>query len=308
MAVLEFLAQKATRVFLVALAIGVLVPPLAALFKPVLSGAVWLVLCMSMVRTDWAALGGHFRRPFFLICALLFILVVSPLLMWGVVSSTGLSAGLVAALILMAAAPPITASSALGYLLGLDGGFTLLLLIIGTLAVPLTLPLVALGVAGVDLSVDEMAMAYRLAGLVCTAALVAVVLRRFIGPQRVMARAKQIDGAIVAILVVFAIGLVDGVTMKFLDQPLRIILVIGLSFVANIGLQIAAAIMFLPFGKYRALTIALAAGSCNMALVLAVLPGDADADIALYFALAQFPIFSLPAFLTPVYRWLLAKE
>lgn len=308
MAILEFLAQKATRVFLVALAIGVLVPPLAALFKPVLSVAVWLVLCLSMLRTDWAALGGHFRRPFFLICCLVFILVISPLLMWGATSVGGLSGGLAAALILMAAAPPITASSALGYLLGLDGGFTLLLLIIGTLAVPLTLPLVAISIAGVELSVDEFAMAVRLAGLVCTAALVAVVLRRIIGPQKVMAQAKRIDGGIVVILIVFAIGLVDGVTVRFLDQPLRILLIIGLSFVANIGLQVAAAIMFLPFGKYRALTIALAAGSCNMALVLAVLPADADADIVLYFALAQFPIFSLPAILTPVYRALLAKE
>jgi bile acid:Na+ symporter, BASS family len=308
MMILEFLAQKATRVFLVALAVGILVPPLASLFKPVLSGAVWLVLCLSMLRTDWQALAIYFRRPAYLIAGILFILVVSPLLMWGVVSISVLTPGLMAALILMAAAPPITASSALGYLLNLDGGFNLLLLIICTLLLPLSLPVMAISVAGVELSVDETAMATRLAILVCSAAVVAVLLRKAIGPARIMHQAKRIDGAVVVILIVFAIGLVDGVTYRFLEQPLRVGLIIGLSFIANLGLQICAVVMFLPFGKVRALTVALAAGSCNMALVLAVLPADADADIPLYFALAQIPIFTLPALLTPVYRMLLGKE
>jgi bile acid:Na+ symporter, BASS family len=307
MAILDFLARHATRFFVIALIIGVLLQPLAALFKPVLTAAVWLILFFSMLRTDWQALGLYFRRPVFLITGSVFILLGSPLLMWGVVSASGLSSGLLAALILMAAAPPITASSGLGYLLGLDGGFALLLLVVCTLLVPLTLPLVAIGVAGVEISVDEAAMATRLAMLVCTSALAAVTVRRFFGAGRVMSQARRIDGGLVLLMIIFAIGLVDGVTSRFFEDPSRIALIIGLSFLANIGLQIAAAICFLPFGKVRALTMALAAGSCNMALVLAVLPLDADPDIPLYFALAQFPIFILPALSVPVYRFLLAK-
>ena len=42
-----------------------------------------------------------------------------------------------------------------------------------------------------------------------------------------------------------------------------------------------------------------------MGLLLVVLPAGLHPDIALYFALAQFPIFILPAVLKPLYGRLL---
>ena len=44
-----------------------------------------------------------------------------------------------------------------------------------------------------------------------------------------------------------------------------------------------------------------------MGLLLAVLPADSPPDVLLFFALAQLPIYILPAMLGPAYRrWLCA--
>ncbi len=45
-----------------------------------------------------------------------------------------------------------------------------------------------------------------------------------------------------------------------------------------------------------------------MGLLLAVLPAGLHHDIALYFALAQFPIYILPALLKPLYGGLLSPN
>ena len=50
-----------------------------------------------------------------------------------------------------------------------------------------------------------------------------------------------------------------------------------------------------------ALTVALLAGNCNMGLVLVALQGRASFDVTVYFALAQIPMYTLPALLKPVY-------
>ncbi len=50
------------------------------------------------------------------------------------------------------------------------------------------------------------------------------------------------------------------------------------------------------------------AGNCNMGLVLVTLAGGADADTAMFFAVGQLPMYTLPMLLTPLYRRLLAQE
>jgi hypothetical protein len=74
------------------------------------------------------------------------------------------------------------------------------------------------------------------------------------------------------------------------------------AFAANLGLQAVSGAAFAAAGARRALTVGLAAGNCNMAVVLAALPQDTHPDTLLWFALAQFPIYTLPALLSRPYR------
>ena len=77
-------------------------------------------------------------------------------------------------------------------------------------------------------------------------------------------------------------------------------------FAANIALQALTAILFCWRGWRFALTLGLLTGNTNMGLLMATLPRDTHNDILLYFALAQLPMYMLPALQKHLYRRLLA--
>ena len=119
------------------------------------------------------------------------------------------------------------------------------------------------------------------------------------------ARARQVDGLFVLLMLVFAVGIMDGVTEVILSRPGHAALWLGAAFVANPALQILGALVFSGLGRRRALTVGLLSGNCNMGVLLAALPPGGNFDIVLFFALAQIPMFMLPALMTPAYRRLL---
>lgn len=281
---------------------GLALPELATTLRPLLPPAVAVLLVLSMLRMDWAAVLDYARRPVRMGLALAWVLVGAPVAMAAVLAPLGLSDGLRAALILMAASAPIMSSPALAVLLGLDASLALVVVVAATLTMPFTAPWAADLLAHLPLAIPTWELTARLAGLVAGSVAAALVLRRFIGRARLAAWGRGIDAASVLFLVLFAIAIMDGVTAELIADPARTLLIILGSFAANLGLQAAGAALFWWTGRRAALTVGLVGGNCNMALLLAVLPAEVHPDVPLYFALGQFPIYILPAVLTPLYR------
>lgn len=302
---LLILTRHARPLLALCLFVGLALPPLAALLRPVLPAAVAGMLFLSMLRVDWPALSGTMRRPRLVAAALAWLLAACPLGMAAVVAALPLPEGIAAALVLMAAAPPITSAPAMALLLGLDMGFALALVAAATLAAPFTLPLAAGRLAGQALALPPEQFALRVALLVLGTLAAALVVRRLAGPARIEAARGSLDGALVLLLLVFAIALMDGVTAAALDDPGLVAALVAGSFAANLVLQAVSAAAFARLGRQGALTFGLAAGNRNMALVLAALPADADPHLLLWFAVAQFPIYLLPALSGRAYRRLL---
>ena len=94
--------------------------------------------------------------------------------------------------------------------------------------------------------------------------------------------------------------------MTHFRRPLVVALWLFVAFIANPALQLITILFFWSFGRRLAFTAGLMAGNCNMGLMLAALPVDADFDVILYFAIAQIPMYVLPAMTKPIYRRLLA--
>jgi len=308
LAPLDLCGRHATTVLFLAVFVGLAVPPLAAVARPLLPAAVVLLLTTTLLRLDWHAIGRELRRPGLQVLLFPWQQLLLPVLVWGLVSLLALPQSLGVALVLMAAAPPIMSSAALAILLGLEGPLALVAALLATLLTPLVLPPVALALLGLDLGIGLADFMGRLALLIGLAFAIAVLLRRLIGPARLVQLGRPLDGAVVLLMLVFVVGIMDGVTERALADPGTAALWFLAACLANPLLQAAGALTFLWLGRRRALTVGLMAGNRNMGLLLAALPGAVDAEVALYFGLAQIPMYVLPALMRRVYPLLLAAE
>ena len=302
----DFLGQHATLFLAGGVLLGLAVPPLAALARPLLIPGLLIPLVIALLRLDWDALAAYARRPGLVALISAGLLVASPALMWLVLKVFSLPPALAQGLTLMAAASPIVSSAAISLILGLDAALAVVVIVVTTALIPFTLPTVALWLLGLKIDIDLATFMLRLALMVGGAFAAALLLRRLVPRQTLEANARMLDGASVATLVMFALAIMDGVTAVALSRPGYVVLVTVAAFVANIALQCLGTLVSLRLGMRSAITVGLMTGNCNMGLVMVALADKADFDVIVFFAMAQIPMYMLPALLSPVYARLRA--
>ncbi|MEX2631524.1 MAG: hypothetical protein WD341_16440 [Tistlia sp.] len=309
MALLAFLGRHGPKALFLGVFLGIALPDLASLARPLVGPSVTLLLLLALLRVEWQAMGAVVRRP--LLCGglIAWMMLASPLAMAAVLHllPLPLPQPLVIALVLMTAAPPIVGAAAVAMLVGLDGPLAIVIALGSTLLAPLTVPPLALLLLDLQLEVGLLELMARLALIVVPAFVGAWLLRRLAGLPRLRGLTHQIDGLVVVVMLVFAVAIMDGVTATLFTRPGTVALWLLAAFVANPTLQLVTTLAFRPLGLKRALTAGLLAGNCNMGMMLAALPSGSDYDIVLFFALAQLPMYMLPALFLPVYRRLLAR-
>ena len=308
---LAFAGRHATAFMAVGVLLGLVVPPLATLARPLLVPTLLIPLALALVRLDWSAAAAWRRRPGVVVALLAWILVASPLLVWLAtlaLSAAGFPPPLSQALVLMAASSPIVSNVALALLLGLDAPLAVVVVLAGTALVPLTLPFAAEALVGVSLEIPLLEFMARLGLLVGSAFAAAWLIRRLVPAARLDANRDLLDGLTVVNLLLFGLAIMDGVTAYAFDRPGYVALAIVASFAFNLALQAAGYLAFRRLGITRALTVALLTGNCNMGLVLVALEGRASFDVVVFFALAQIPMYTLPALLRPLYARLTGRD
>jgi BASS family bile acid:Na+ symporter len=303
---LEALGRHATWILFGGILLGLILPDLAALARPALAPTVALILAAALLRVDWAIMLAYARRPGVVLALAVWCMLVSPVVTWALVQALPLPPGLATAIILMAAAPPILGATGLALVLGLDGALAAVAGLLSTVVTPLSVPPLALALLGLELEVGIAEFMLRLAVVIGAALALVLVVKRLCRPEQLRAQAGRIDGLFVLFMLVFAVGIMDGVTAVMISDPGKAALWLGAAFIANPVLQVLGALAFAGLGRQRALTAGLLTGNCNMGILLAALPPGGNFDIVLYFALGQLPMFMLPALLTPSYRRLLA--
>ncbi len=304
----DYLGRHATLFLAGGVLLGLFVPALAALARPLLIPGLLIPLVIALLRLNWDALAAYARRPGLVALISAGLLLASPVLMWLTLKAFSLPPALAQGLTLMAAASPIVSSAAISLILGLDAALAVIVIVVTTALMPFSLPLVALWLLGLKIDIDLATFMWRLALMVGGAFAAALALRRLVPQHRLQANARMLDGASVATLVMFALAIMDGVTAVALARPGFVVLVTIAAFVANIVLQALGTLAALRLGMRSALTVGLMTGNCNMGLVLVALADKADFDVIVFFAMAQIPMYMLPALLTPLYRRLLARE
>ena len=304
-AALAWLGRQGTRAVAASLFIGVMLPPLAALLKPIFAYALFALLCLAFLRVDPAEVRKHFTRPRLVAAAAIWMMLGTPLLIGLSLVALGMAdrlPGLYIAMILQAAAPPVISAPTLAALMGLDAALSLATLVVCTAVTPLTAPVFAAVFVGAGMTLSPLLLGSKLFAMLAGAAVVAWLVRRFAGQPWIDSQMERIDGLSVIALFFFAVALMDGVLHSILNEPLKVLGLTLLSFGLSLGLAALTALVFARLGMAQALALGLAAGNRNMGLMLAA-AGTAVPDLTwLYFAIAQFPIYLMPAMLKPLAR------
>ena len=310
-AALAWLGRQGTRAVAASIFIGIALPPLAALLKPGFAYALFALLCLAFLRVDPVEVRAHFSRPTLIVAASAWMMLATPLLVGLALVALGvqeLAPGLYIAMMLQAAAPPVISAPTLAALMGLDAALSLATLVVCTALTPLTAPAFAALFVGPGLAISPYALGAKLLGMLAGAAVVAALVRRIAGKAWVARQSERIDGLSVIALFFFAVALMDGVLVAILTEPLKVLGLTALSFALSLGLAALTAFVFARLGAGQALAPGLAAGNRNMGLMLAA-AGTAVPDLTwLYFAVAQFPIYLMPAMLKPLARRLTAAS
>jgi BASS family bile acid:Na+ symporter len=281
--------------------VGFAVPPLAAILRDTLTITFAGLMTLVLLRIDLKQVLAYLRRPLLVAALLAWLLIACPLIVYPLVRAAGLDGPLGAALVIMATGCAATSSPAFARLVGLDASVSLVVAVVSTLLVPFTAPPLALGLLGIDLAISLWALMGRLALIVGLPLVLALLIRRVVAPPVLASWSGRVDGTVVLLLVMYGIGVMDGLQAKLLAEPTWVLGGIALAFLSNFGLNALTALAMLPAGRSVALAAGLLSGNRNMALYLAVLPAATEPGILLFFALCQFPLFLSPFLLRPVY-------
>lgn len=307
---LTWLGGQGTRAVAAIAFIAVAVPPLGALLRPYVTEAIFLLLCISFMRVDLAALYGHLRRPALVATATAWTTIGVPLIVGLTAHATGLtsrSPGLFLALMLQGMASPMMAAPALAALMGLDATFVLITLVTSTALVPFTASLFASLFLDGMLSISPLALGLKLLGILAASLLAATVIRWVFGAAAIQRHKRPIDGFNIVILLVFASAVMGDVAHDFVADPLFTIGVAALAFAVYFTLLAITTLIFRRAGYERAFAIGLMVSQRNLGLMLAATAGALPATTWLYFAMTQFPIHLAPYLLTPIARRLTAR-
>ncbi len=304
-AALSWLGRQGTRPLAVLVAAGIALPSLGALFKPYVTEAVFVLLCIAFLRVDMSGVRAYCRRPFIILAATAWSSVAMPVLFGVGCYAFGLKAGapgLFLGLMLQGVASPMMASPALAALMGLDATLVLVVLVTSTVLVPLTAPLFAWIFVGPSLSIPPLTLAAKLSAILAGAAVVGFGIRRIVGLDAIERQNDTIDGLNIVFLFVFVVAIMESIGARVLADPATTAAFTALAFAVFGVMLFLTVLVFLYEGRERAFAIGFMVSQRNLGLMLAA-TGGALPDLAwLYFALSQFPIYLSPQLLQPLAR------
>ncbi len=288
---------------LVGVLAGVVYQPLAAALRPWLVVFIVTTLALAVMRTDMSTLTAVLRRPGSTLAQVIWLLALSPLVMFAVLLFVPVPEALRGPLILYAATAPITSMPAFALLFGLDAAFVLVGVTAAAMLSPLTVPATAAIVMGDQISIGIADLAIRLALVIGGCYALGMTLRRLIGPARINDWTLQLNATFVVAATLLGIAVMDGIVALAMRDLGAMIVTVALLLGVSFLLFVIGTLLFAPAGWTTALGAGLNSGGRNISIVLAVVGASASDALIIVVAAAQIPIFVLPILQKPLIRW-----
>jgi BASS family bile acid:Na+ symporter len=301
-AALRLFARFAMPISSAGILAGLIMPDLAAILRPVMEVFVVLLMTLAYSRLDWSGIRTISGKPLLTAMILLWVLAAVPGLSAAAGWALALPSVLLTAIILNAIAPPITSSVPFCQLLGLDAALALRVTLIATLLMPVTVPASILLLLGVTIDLDPGEFALRAAVFIGLPLALSWLIRRSPRLTARLNRGTEVDGITAFILMIIAIGIMDGVTARISAEPAEALAILAAAFGVSILFHGLSGLVFWRLGERTAISIALTSGSRNLVLMLVIIGDAMGPAFGLYVALGQVPIYLMPAIIQTVWR------
>jgi len=199
-----------------------------------------------------------------------------------------------AGVVLSVLAPPVGSAAAIAAILGLQPRLALVASIALTLLAPLSMPVFAT-LLGVNVSVDMARLAWRLALIIGSAAVLAQMARHWRPRLRsVLPDAQAAAGVAVVGLVIVGLAMMSGIRAHWSTDPQAFAAFVGAAVAINLGAGLVGAVLFASWGAKDALTVGLVSGNRNVTLAWAAAGSTLPVATEAYVAACVLPVLALP--------------
>ncbi len=285
------------------LAAGLLLPGLAAAMRPYLPELVAGLLFAVMLRIGPRQAFGAFGELKRSVSVIVIYQVAFPLMVLAVFGIAGAGAhSVVLALALVFAAPPLAGSPNLAILTGFSGTPALRLVVLGTAILPITVLPVFLLLPEFEGASTILASVARLLGVIAMAGLAAMIVRSAVSGKHDRAATDALDGLSAILMAVVVIGLMSALGPALASDPWQVAFWLTVAFAANLGPQVATAIVLRRADPETLVPLSIVSGNRNIALFLVALPAETADELLTFIGCYQVPMYLTPIIMRRFYQ------
>ena len=291
--------------------IALLLPELHLRWDIILPVNITLIYAASIIRLDLKSTAQMAFTPKRLALSLsitLFILCMVPIVYVMLARMGGLAFLYYPSLIWFAVAPPIASTIWICTLLGFRAALAMEVVVLTSLAAPFTGPFMAAWLLSDIAAIDQLALFYKLGGMICGGSLIALIGQHILGRTKIEDNSLVFDGLSALAMLIFLIPVFNGMAAVIMQKPILALNLCGLAVLMNMGAQIALlgfGRLFSPYAE-RLQVLAIVTGNRNVGLYFAALP--ADPVFSLFTAMYQIPLYLTPLIIGRISFWLTAQS
>ena len=295
--------QYSKHIILLATGLGFFAPFVSSAVKPFLLPLLVLNIAAAVLRMDLSDLKTDFRKASISLWQPLWLMFLSPGIIFGIVSIGLAPDNLHLPLLVFAAAAPMTSTPALALLVRARLAFVAIGLLIGNILMPFTAPLFIGHALPPEAALNVETMMSRLGISIGGAIAIGVTARLLIGVERICAWRNHLDLTSLALVSLICIAVMDQSLALTLAYPGRAAQTLIAVIVVGFFLAFAGYFMFQKLGREARIGAALNSGLPNVGIMLAILGASATIETTLMVATTQ----TLVCLLTVVFSWSVGK-
>jgi BASS family bile acid:Na+ symporter len=300
--ILRWAGQNGALVVIAGVLIGLGVPLLSNLARPLLPVAIFIFTFGSFLKFDAKTIGSEVAHVQRNVLMVLWATFGIPLIMFVIIVVTRPGPELTQGLLFWALVPASPACVAFAAILRLNIPIALMATVIGTAASPFYIPALAASLGGYHLDIDPLETCAELVFLIGGAFLVSVVAKRFAGAF-IRENPEAMTGIAVFAMFLAGMGSMRGMQAHLLERPETSLAFVAMAYLLLFGAEIVGTALFWRYGRTAALTAGLVSGTRTITLAWVVL-GDRVLPLAdLFLAASMIAKYTAPG----LTKWLLTR-